>query len=81
MANELKYTLSPGVRARKENFGLLFYNSKDTNLTFVKSGNLLNIEHSGNSIVLSANQEIAIEEAKLKRVINLLLEKRLILET
>ena len=38
------YCLSPGVRARKEGFGLLFYSSKDAKLTFVKSGGLLRIE-------------------------------------
>lgn len=40
----MDYTLREGVRARQEEFGLLFYNSADTRLTFVKSGNLLQIE-------------------------------------
>lgn len=37
------YPLSPGVRARREGFGLLFYNSRDAKLTFVKSGTLLDV--------------------------------------
>jgi putative mycofactocin binding protein MftB len=40
------YPLSPGVRAREEAFGLLFYNSRDAKLTFVKCGNLLKVERA-----------------------------------
>jgi putative mycofactocin binding protein MftB len=40
------YPLSQGVRARREEFGLLFYNSMDTNLTFVKCGNLLKVNRT-----------------------------------
>jgi putative mycofactocin binding protein MftB len=32
------YGLCPGVRVRREAFGLLFYNSRYNKLTFVKSG-------------------------------------------
>ena len=39
------YGLAPGVSVRKESFGLLFYNAKDTNLTFVKSGDLIDPEY------------------------------------
>ena len=38
------FLLCSGVRARREEFGLLFYNSKDAKLTFVKSGDLLKVE-------------------------------------
>jgi putative mycofactocin binding protein MftB len=39
--SEILYGLAPGVSVRKESFGLLFYNAKDTNLTFVKSADLI----------------------------------------
>jgi putative mycofactocin binding protein MftB len=80
LINEFCCHLFPGVRVRKEKFGLLFYNTKDTNLTFVKSGNLLKIENSGNSSILTINPDIAIEESKFTRLIKLLKNKRLILE-
>jgi putative mycofactocin binding protein MftB len=38
------YKLSPGTRVRKESFGLLFYNTKNTRLTFIDSGNLISVE-------------------------------------
>jgi putative mycofactocin binding protein MftB len=37
------YVVPSPVRVRKEAFGLLFYNTEDANLTFVKSGDLLQI--------------------------------------
>jgi putative mycofactocin binding protein MftB len=80
LSNEIKHMLSPGVRVRKEKFGLLFYNSKDTNLTFVKSGNILNIELAGGSILLTANPGIESEKTKLSRLIKHLTNKRLINE-
>lgn len=81
MTKDFNYCLSPGVKARREKFGLLFFNSKDTNLTFVKSGDLLDIEVSGNSFMLTVNLNNIIEEAKLIRCIKVLLNKRLIIET
>jgi putative mycofactocin binding protein MftB len=78
---EQHYQLAPGIRARKEAFGLLFYNSKDTNLTFVKSGNLLNIERlPGNQSILITECS-KIEENKITRLMNVLLEKGLIVGT
>ncbi len=38
------YKLSPGTRVRKETFGLLFYNTKNTRLTFIDSGDLISVE-------------------------------------
>lgn len=37
----LSYILAPQIRVRKECFGLLFYNARSTNLTFIESGNLI----------------------------------------
>jgi putative mycofactocin binding protein MftB len=42
-AENRRYALPPGVRVRREGFGLLFYNSKDAKLTFVRSGVLLEV--------------------------------------
>ena len=41
--------LSAGVRARREDFGLLLYSSKEGKLTFVKSGDLLEVVHDHDS--------------------------------
>jgi putative mycofactocin binding protein MftB len=46
------FLLCPGVRARREDFGLLFYNSKDAKPTFVKSGDLLKVERRGDGAFL-----------------------------
>jgi putative mycofactocin binding protein MftB len=35
------YRLSPWARARQESFGLLFYDTRSTTMTFVRSGDLL----------------------------------------
>lgn len=76
------YRLSTGVRARRENFGLLFYNSNDTNLTFIRSGELLHIEIAPeNRYQLIANYRNSIEREKITRLIKVLLEKGLVVET
>ncbi|ATW24923.1 mycofactocin biosynthesis chaperone MftB [Candidatus Formimonas warabiya] len=38
------YQLSPDIKVRQESFGLLFYNTRNTNLTFIKSGSLIRVE-------------------------------------
>ncbi len=38
------YKIPPSVRVRKEDFGLLFYNTEDSRLTFVQSGGILQIQ-------------------------------------
>ena len=49
MNGKIGYHLSAGVRARREDFGLLLYSSKEGKLTFVKSGDLLEVinDHDG----------------------------------
>ena len=82
LVGEFHYHLASGIRARRETFGLLFYNSKDTNLTFVKSGNLLNIERlPENKFILITEHSKIHEKSKLTRLINVLLEKGLVVET
>lgn len=75
------YRLSPGVRARKEGFGLLLYNSGDTHLTFVRSGNLLDLtrEPQGSSMLTVNSQKN--DDAKVRRILKKLLEKGLVIET
>jgi putative mycofactocin binding protein MftB len=74
------YCLSPGVRARKEGFGLLFYNSKDAKLTFVKSQGLLRIDpgpHGGHLLNTSGE---AGAEGRVVRLLDALSRKGLIVE-
>ena len=73
------YCLSPGIRAREERFGLLFYSSKDARLTFVKSGRLLRIEPGPKGMrVLTVSCSGA--EGRADRVLAALSKKGLIVE-
>lgn len=42
--NSIFYKLSPESKVREESFGLLFYHTKKTNLTFIESGSLISID-------------------------------------
>jgi putative mycofactocin binding protein MftB len=75
------YEISPPVRVRKEAFGLLFYNTEESRLTFVKSGTLLRIQdHPDGSkkIMVDMKPET---QAKVKRLFDRLLKKGLICES
>jgi putative mycofactocin binding protein MftB len=75
------YAVSPPVRVRKEAFGLLFYNTEDSNLTFIKSGDLLQINalpHGAKAITVSLEPET---QARVKKLLGHLLKKRLICES
>jgi putative mycofactocin binding protein MftB len=74
------YCLSPGVRARKEGFGLLFYNSKDAKLTFVKSEGLLRIDPGPHGEHLLNTPGGAGAEGKVVRLLDALSRKGLIVE-
>ena len=72
------YTVYPFVRVRKEAFGLLFYNTEDSRLTFVKSGNILKIKslpHGVKGIAAGLEPET---QSRASRLLDLLIEKRLI---
>lgn len=74
------YCLSPGVRARKEEFGLLFYSSKDAKLTFVKSERLLRIDpgpHGERLLNVSGEGDTG---GRVARLLDALSKKGLILE-
>jgi putative mycofactocin binding protein MftB len=80
MGQGRRYSVSPLVRAREESFGLLFYNTLDSRLTFVKSGKLLRISvlPTGEKM-LAANPEPA-SQTKVERLLGHLLKKGLIRE-
>jgi putative mycofactocin binding protein MftB len=76
------YQLAPGVRARKEKFGLLFYNSRDAKLTFLKSGDLFDVVcDPPGSFRLSIDCNNSDGAGKIKRLLELLLNRGLVVET
>ncbi len=74
------YCLSPGVRARREEFGLLFYNSRDAKLTFVKSGGLLRVEPGEHGMRLLELTGDGGAEGRADRLLAALARKGLIFE-
>jgi putative mycofactocin binding protein MftB len=77
----LIYRLSPGARARKESFGLLFYDSGDAKLTFVRSGGLLELDRddAGHGLLKVSDGKCS-EAAKVDRILATLLKKGLIVD-
>jgi putative mycofactocin binding protein MftB len=78
VSTEPCYTISPHVRVRKEAFGLLFFNTEDSRLTFVKSGNILQIKalpHGAKGIVTDLEPET---QTKVRKLLDQLMQKRLI---
>lgn len=77
----LRYAVCAPVRVRKEAFGLLFYNTEESRLTFVKSGDLLRIETSalGGKIIFAGVRPET--RSKVRKLIDDLLTKRLICDS
>lgn len=71
-------TISPHARVRKESFGLLFYNTEDSRLTFVKSGDLLQIQVLPNRKKKIAGDLKPETQGRVRRLLDHLLKKRLI---
>jgi putative mycofactocin binding protein MftB len=72
------YSISPLVRVREEAFGLLFYHTEDSRLTFVKSANLLQIQVLANGTKrIAANLEPK-TQARVRKLLDHLLKKGLI---
>jgi len=77
--SDVFYRLSSGVVVREESFGLLFYDSKNTNLSLINSGRLI----SGQSLdketdeadFLGSNEE---ENLKIQRLLEKLVNKGLL---
>jgi putative mycofactocin binding protein MftB len=75
------YALPSPVRVRAEAFGLLFFNTEDSRLTFVKSGDLLQIKalpHGATTIAARLEPET---HASVRKLLDHLLQKRLICES
>jgi putative mycofactocin binding protein MftB len=80
--DNLSYHLHPLVRGRNESFGLLFYNTRDTKLTFVRCGNLLRIGPAAGGIsMLEFHCGREAERGMVRRVLQGLTQKGLIVET
>jgi len=73
--------VSPLVRVRKESFGLLFYNTKDTRLTFVKSRDLLQVLSLANGEKLITASPGSAAQAKVKKLLDDLVVKGLIVKS
>jgi len=74
------YKLSPGTKVRKESFGLLFYNTKNTKLTFIESGRLISVDalekESSESDFLGNDETI---NQKIKSALEKLVKRGLLL--
>jgi putative mycofactocin binding protein MftB len=76
----IRYAVSPSVRVRKESFGLLFYDTKNSRLIFVYSRNLLKIlspEHGEKVITVSPRSAA---QAKMKKLLDDLVGKGLLVK-
>jgi putative mycofactocin binding protein MftB len=74
------YTLAPGIRVRRETFGLLFYDSRTTHMTFVRSGDLLEVvrdRDAGARLVVRSGGT----DGKVERLREVLMKKGLINDT
>lgn len=74
------FHLPSGVRARKENFGLLFYDARDAKLTFVRSGSLFRLERAGSGSSLLKISDPGADPAKAQRILARLVKKGLIVD-
>jgi putative mycofactocin binding protein MftB len=76
------YHVHPLVRGRNESFGLLFYNTRDTLLTFVRCGDLLRIGPAAGGIcTVEVHCRKEAERARVRRALRGLAQKGLIVET
>jgi putative mycofactocin binding protein MftB len=69
------YLLARTVRVRREAFGLLFYDTASTNLTFVKCGDLFEVVKGSGVTQLWANDR---DDSRTLRVLNTLMNRGLI---
>ena len=78
-ATTLRYAVPGAVRVRREDFGLLFYDTRTTRLTFVRSGERLAVAPGSPA----AQRELLLcgeggRDASLTRLLQTLLEKGLV---
>ena len=74
------YEVSPHVRVREEAFGLLFYNTKNNKLTFVKSGNLFRIQSLPRRKKTVAAACMAADRLRAEKILDHLVKKGLLFE-
>jgi putative mycofactocin binding protein MftB len=75
---EVRYLVPDWVRVRRESFGLLFYDTRSTRLTFVRSGDSLDpprFTGAGRGVVVTAPGSAS---PALSRLLDDLIEKGLI---
>jgi len=81
LEEQVFYAVAPGIRAREESFGLLFYNTENARLTFVRSwGVLLLAGDAVHGSILSAQPRCQAEAAQARRILDALRKKGIIRE-
>jgi putative mycofactocin binding protein MftB len=81
LEEQVLYAVAPGIRARKESFGLLFYNTENARLTFVRSRELLLLAGDpAHGCILGAQARCQAEAAQGRRILDALRKKGLIRE-
>ena len=78
LKESLSYEIPASVRVRKESFGLLFYDTEASRLTFVRSKDLLRVETLTNGKKRISAGVPPEAPAKVNKLLNHLLKKRLI---
>jgi len=77
---QTEYIVSPHIRVRKEPFGLLFFNTQNTKLTFVQSGDILQVKRlpSGKRLLCVSEGD---SRQNLKKTLANLVHRGMILES
>ncbi|HPU35340.1 MAG TPA: mycofactocin biosynthesis chaperone MftB [Bacillota bacterium] len=75
------YKLPSGLRVRKEAFGLLFYNVKDTNLTFVRVDGDLIPDSLWEKGLIAPEGRGGKEDPKYLKILKELVKRGLLVET
>lgn len=78
--SKARYQLSTNIKVRKEPFGLLFYNTEDTKLKFLKSGNLILPEQLVHDELLNSLIEKANENHLIESILKQLIEWGFVIE-
>jgi putative mycofactocin binding protein MftB len=75
------YSVPHFARVRKESFGLLFYNTADNTMTFVRSGNLLEIVHSPKGSKIAVFCRESPSRKRIEKLLDRLRKKGLIVDS
>ena len=81
METKAVYAVASGIRARKESFGLLFYDTRHPRLIFVRSRDLLFLAGDPfHGCVIDTQARCQADAARARRILNDLRDKGLIQE-